>query len=191
MKLFRGIKLTLEEIWQNICNHKWRSVICLAFAVMGVIVGIIFVNIFQYSWWYGNRYEYSARLFEGGFGLAFSFLLWTGIFYLFLLCCCLVPQTKYLCCASLFVACFYCGANAATAIICWSVWGILFAILVSAAEIVGYCVACILVCCENSCNRTLREAVCDTKLALKVLAAAFTVKFVCFFVILRVITAVI
>ena len=191
MKTFRRIKICFEDIWQKLCVCKWRAIICGGVALVAVVLGAVFVNIFQYSWWYSNRCEYALKLFEGGFGLFFSFLLWTAAFGAGILLCGLLPKTKYLSCVVLFVACFYCAANTAAAILCWSVWGVLFAVLVSFVEIASYFLSCFLTCCVPSCNRTFKEALCDSQDALFVLAVGFIVKILCFFVILRFLTAVI
>lgn len=191
MKIFRKVKFTLEDVWQKICVHKWISLACALVATAGLVLGIVFVNAFRYTWWFENRCNYAYSLFEGGFGLFFAFLFWTAVFYLCIAFCNMFPRTKYLACAALFVACLYCGANTAAAVICWSVWGILFACLVSLAEVLGYMVAALLVCCEPSACRTFKEACCDSKQSFKVLLAAFSVKIVSFFIILRILTAVI
>ena len=191
MRLFRTCKLVWEDSWQKLCHNKWKTICCALVAVAGVVVGVVLTNVFRYSWWFENRCEYASKLFDGGFGLFFSFLLWTAVYFLCLAMCNVFPSTKYLSCAALFAACFYCGANTMAAILYWSVWGVLFALLVTAVEVVGYFAACLVTCCEPSCCRTLKEAFCDAKLCFWVLAAAFLVKIVSFFVILRIITAVI
>ena len=191
MKLFRKIKLTCEDIWQQACDHKWKTLICALVAVVGTVVGVALFKAFEYSWWYLNRCDYATKLFEGGFGLFFSFLIWSAAFYILLLCCNLVPQTKYLAMVLLFVACFYCGANTAATVTYWSVWGILFAILVTLVEIIGYMFSVLCSCCMPSACRTIRESFCDTKRSFHIIIAAFLLKTVMFFVILRLLTSVI
>ncbi len=191
MRLFRKVRFAAEDLWQTVCDHKWLSLVCTAVAVAGVVLGVILVNVFEYSWWYENRCNYAYRLFEGGLGLFFSFLLWTSVYYVCIAFCQTLPQIKYLSCLALFVACFYCGATAAAVIVCISVWGILFALLVSVAEVAGLLLACITACGTVCCRRTFREAICDTKLSFALLAVAFAVKIIAFFVILRLLTAVI
>ena len=191
MKILRKIKFWSEDLWQTLCLNKWKTIVCALVAIVGVIIGGIFVKVFQYTWWYNNRCDYAYKLFEGGFGLFFSFLIWTAVFYGCLLCCNLMPSLKYLSLAVLFFACFYCGANTAAAIICWSVWGVLFTVLVTLVEVVGYFLACLVNCCEISACRSIREAFCDTKPALKILIAAFVAKIIVFFIILQLLTAII
>lgn len=191
MRLLRNIKSACEDIWKQACNHKWKTLICVLVAVAGVVVGAVLFNVFSYSWWYFNRCDYATKLFDGGFGLFFSFLFWTAIFYLLLVCCTRLPQTKYLALPILFVAGLYCGANTAAAIACWSLWGILFAILVTAVESVGYLFAVICSCCLPAYCRTFRESFCDTKQSFLILLTAFLVKVVMFFVILRILTGLI
>lgn len=191
MRIFTKIKFSVEDLLQKICVNKWKSIVCAVAAIAGLVVGAVFVNVFSYSWWYENRCNYAYSLFEGGFGLFFSFLLWTTVFYLCIVCCQIVPRFKYFSCAVLFAACFYVGANTAAAVICWSMWGILFALLVSLAEAVGYWLACISCCCLPAAYRTFKEAICDTKQSLAILLASLLIKILTFFVILRLLTAVI
>lgn len=191
MKLFRKLRFFAEDIWQTICCHKWLTLFCAFVAVAGAVVGGVLVKVFECTWWYGNRYEYAFKLFEGGFGLFFTFFLWTAIFYFCLLCCCVNPHLKYVSLLPMFVACFYCGANTAAAIMARSVWGILFAVLVTVAEVAGYFFAVLSLCCTSSARRTLREAYCDTKVVLGILIAAFLTKIFAFFVVLRLLTSII
>ncbi len=191
MKVLRKIKFGAEDLWQTLCVHKWKTTVCALVAIVGVAVGGVFVKTFAYSWWYNNRCEYAYKLFEGNFGLLFSFLLWTAVFYGCLLACQLIPSIKYVSLVALAAACFYCGANTAAAIMCWSVWGILFALLVTSIEVVGYFLSCLLCCCQPAACRSVREAFCDTKPALLILIGAFAAKFIAFFIILRLLTAVI
>lgn len=185
------MKLCCEDIWQQACNHKWKTLVCLLVAVVGTAVGVVLLNVFKYTWWYFNRCEYATKLFDGGFGLFFSFLIWTTIFYFVLICCNLLPQTKYFVFLPLFVAALYCGANTAAAIECWSVWGILFAILVTSVELCGYFIAVVCCCSLPATCRTFRESFCDARLSLKVLLAAFLIKNIMFFAILRILTSII
>ena len=157
----------------------------------GIVVGVVLFNVGEYGWWYANRISYADRLFNGGFSLFFFFLLWTVIFYLCLVFCNIHPATKFLNCVILFVACLYAGANTAAAIICWSVWGVLFCILVTLEEVIAYFIVCFVAFCEPSPCRTIRETFCDLRQCLAIIAFAFVVKIIGFFVILRLITAVI
>ena len=191
MGLFRLVKRGCQDLWDKLCNHKWRSIICALVAIAGIVVGVVLLKVFRYGWWYNNRCDYALRLFEGGFSLFFFFLLWTAVFYLCVVGCSVVPQTKFLLYTLLFVACLYCGANTAAAIVCWSVWGVLYTILVTLFEVVGYYLATLVACCEPTSCRNFKESLCDTKQSLAVLAVAFFVKIICYFVILRILTAVI
>lgn len=191
MGLILILKRGCEDIWDKLCNHKWKSLICALIAIAGVVVGVALFKAFSYGWWYNNRCNYAIRLFNGGFSLFFSFLLWTMVFYLCIVCCNIIPQTRFLTYILLFVACLYCGANTAAAIVCWSVWGILYAVLITFFEVIGYYLACLAVCCEPLTCSSLRESISDTKQSFAVLCIAFVVKIICFFVILRLLTAVI
>lgn len=191
MRMLHLLKRGCDDVWDKLCNHKWKSIICTLTAIAGIVVGVVLFKVFSYGWWYYNRCDYAVRLFNGGFSLFFSFLLWTAVFYLCLVSCNLIPQTRFLTYVALFIACLYCGANTAATIECWSVWGILFAVLVTLFEVIGYYLACLVVCCEPSACRSFRESVCDTKQSLAILCTAFIVKIICFFVILGILTAVI
>ena len=191
MSCFRYLRYTCIDIWDNICNHKWRSLICALSAIAGIVVGVVLFNVSKDGWWYDNRIAYAEKLFNGGFSLFLFFLLWYVILYLCLIFSNISPVTKFLNCVLLFVCCFYCGANTAATIVCWSVWGVLFCIFVTVPEVIGYYLVCCVAFCEPTSCRTLRETFCDFRLCIIILTAAFIVKIVGFFVILRIITAVI
>ncbi len=187
----RKIKYFFDDIWQNVCNHKWKTLICVITAVVGFVLGIVFFKVFSYSWWYYNRCDYASKLFVGSFSLFFSFLLWFAVYYLCMLICCMLPRMCFASYIILAIACLYCGANTAATVSSWSVWGILFALLVTAVEVAGYILACLSVNCLPKICRNFKEAFCDAKQCLCILGVAFVAKTVMFFLILHVITAII
>ena len=191
MGCFHSLKRHCEEIWDKLCNRKWKSILTALVCGAGIAVGVTFFYVFKYGWWFENRIEYAEKLFNGGFSLFFSFLLWSAIFFLGILLCNLLPSTRFLTYVLLFVACLYCGANTAAAIYCWSVWGVLFIIFATLWEVLGYYLACISACSEPACCRKFTEAFDDFKQCLGILCVAFFVKIIGFFVILKIITAVI
>ena len=191
MGCFRYLKLNCIDIWDKICNNKWRSLLLALCSVVGVVIGVVLFNVSKDGWWYCNRVDYAERLFNGGFSLFLFFLLWTSVFYLCLLFCNIIPATKFLNCVLQIVVCLYVGANTAATIVCFSVWGVLFCIFVSVEEVVFYYVACLIAFCEPSPCRTFRETFCDLRQCAAILTAAFIVKIVGFFVILRLLTAII
>ena len=191
MSCFRYFKSTCLDIWVKLCNNKWRSVFCALSAIAGIVVGVVLFNVNKYGWWYGNRIVYAEKLFYGGFSLFFIFLLWTVIFYLCLVLCNINPVTRFLNYVLLFLSCFYCGANTAAVIVCWSVWGVLFCIFVTVAEVISCYLVCFVAFCEPALCRTWRETFCDFRQCASILVAAFIVKIVGYFIILRLITAVI
>lgn len=172
-------------------NHKWRALICALCAVVGIVIGVVLFNIGKYGWWYENRVTYAEKLFNGGFSLFFLFLLGTVLFYICLVLCNVYPQTKFLNCILLTVSCLYVGANTVATITCWSVWGVLFCIFVSVEEVIFYFLTCLVCFCEPESCRSIRETFCDLRQCLAILAVAFVFKIIGFFVILRLITAVI
>lgn len=191
MGSFHFIKSNWEDICSRVRDHKWKSIFTALVCVIGIVVGAVLFNVFKYGWWFDNRVNYAEKLFQGSFALMFSFLLGTAIFYLCMLLCNMVPATRFCNYILLFVACLYCGANTAAAIYCWSVWGILFAIFATLWEVLGYYLACVTACAEPASCRKLNEAYCDFKPVLMVLIAAFVVKIIGFFIILKIITAII
>ena len=164
---------------------------CALIATAGVIVGVTLFKVYDYTWWYFNRCAFAERLFNGGFSLFFFFLIGSGAYFLCIVLVNLIPQTRFLNYFLLFLAGFYCGANTAAAIVCWSVWGVLFAILVALPEIVTYALASFLASCEYPVCRRFGESWRDFRHCLVILAVGFLVKTVDFFVILKIITAVI
>ena len=191
MGCFRYLRTNCIDIWEIMRCHRWRSLICALSAIVGIVIGVVLFNVSKYGWWYGNRIAYAERLFNGGFSLFFIFLLWTAIFYLCLVFSNIYPVTKFLNCVVLFVSCLYVGANAIATIVCWSVWGVLFCIFVALEEVIFHFLACLVAFSEPSSCRTVREAFCDFRPCLRILFIAFVVKIVGYFVILRLITAVI
>lgn len=178
-------------MWEKLCNHKWRAILCALVAIAGIVVGGVFFNIFKYSWWYFNRWYYAENLFTGGFSLFVSFVVCALLFYLCLVVCNLHTSFRFLSYIVLFVACFYCGANTTAAIVCWSVWGILFALLATLPEAMGFYLATFYACCEYPECRSFKEAICDLRPCLYVLLISQLAKIIGFFVILRVLTAII
>lgn len=191
MGIFRVIKYRVEDIWNKLCNHWLKTLLCVLVAIAGVTVGVVMLNSFGYNWWCMNRYHYADRLFEGGFALLILFAASILLFYFCLVGCNIHPATRYLSFVVLFVACFYCGANTAAAIASWSLWGVLFAIFVTLVQVVGYLLCCALSLCEAPICRTFKETVCDLKPSFYVLLVTFLLKILGFFVILKIITSVI
>ena len=191
MGIFCRIKRYFEDLWAKICECKWRALASVAVAVIGVAVGVALFKAFSYSWWYFNRCAFAESLFDGGFSLFFFFLVGSLVYFLCIVVCNLIPQTRFLSWLLLFIAGFYCGANTAAAIECWSIWGVFFAILVALPEIVAYTLASFLALCEYPACRRFRESWHDFQPCLLILTVGFVVKIVTFFVILKIITAVI
>ena len=191
MGFFCRIKRYFEDLWHKICECRWKALLCAVIAVAGVTVGVALLRVFQYSWWYFNRCAFAETLFAGGFSLFFFFLLGSLVYFLCIILCNLIPHTRFLNYMLLFVAGFYCGANTAATIECWSVWGVFYAILVALPEIVGYFLASFFASCEYPTCRRFREAFSDFKHCLLILTVCFVIKIITFFVILRIITAVI
>ena len=191
MGIFCRIKRYFEDLWAKLCERRWQALFCVAVAVLGVTVGVILFKTFSYSWWYCNRCAFAETLFAGGFSLFFYFLVGSLAYFLCIVLCNLVPQTRFLNYLLLFVAGFYCGANTAACIECWSVWGVFFAILVALPEIVAYTLASFLAACEYPACRRFKESWCDFQPCLLVLAVGLAIRIITFFVILKILTAVI
>ena len=191
MSFFCRIRRYFEDLWYKICECRWKALLSAAIAVVSVVVGVTLFKVFSFSWWYYNRCAFAETLFGGGFSLFFFFLVAALAYFLCTLLCNLIPQTQFLNFLLLFVAGFYCGANTAAAVECFSVWGVLFAVLVALPELLAYALATFLASCEYPTCRKLREAFCDFRPSLVILAVGFLAKIIGFFVILRLITAVI
>ena len=191
MGIFCRIKRYFEDLWAKICECKWRALACALIAAAGIALGVALFKAFAYSWWYFNRSAFAETLFTGGFSLFFFFLIGSFAYFFCIVLCNLMPQTRFLNYFLLFVAGFYCGANTAATIECWSVWGVFYTILVALPEIVTYMLATFLASCEYPTCRRFRESWRDFLPCLMILAIGFVVKILTFFVILKIITAVI
>ena len=191
MGFFCRIKRYFEDLWVKICERKWHAIACVAVAVVGIAVGVALFKAFSYSWWYFNRCAFAETLFAGGFSLFFFFLISACAYFLCIVLCNFVPQTRFLNYFLLFLAGFYCGANTVATIECWSVWGVFFAILVALPQIASFTLATFLAVCEYPACRRFRESCRDFHHCLVILAIGFVVQILTFFVILKVLTAVI
>lgn len=191
MKCLCLVKNFCEDIKCKICNNKLKAVLCALVALAGVILGFVLFKVFSYTWWYNNRCAYADKIFAGGFSLLFNFLLGYAAFYIVSLLCGLSSKTRILALAVLFIGCLYCGANTAAVVAFWMVWGILYAVFAVLVQVAGFCICCFIICCNPTPCSSFAEIICDTKPALIILAASFVAKFVGFFVILKIITAVI
>ena len=191
MGFFCRLKRYFEDLWHRICECRWRALFCAAIAIVGVIVGVALFKAFSYSWWFYNRCAFAEKLFAGGFSLFFFFLIGSLAYFFCLVFCNLIPQTRFLVYVLLFVAGFYCGANTAATIECWSVWGVFYAILITVPELIAYTLATFLASCEYPSCRRFREAMRDFRQCMFILAVGFVVKIIAFFIILKIITAVI
>ena len=191
MGFFCRIKRYFEDLWRKICECKWKAILTAVVAIAGVAVGVALFKAFSYSWWYFNRCNFAETLFSGGFSMFFFFFAGALVYYVCIVLCNMIPHTRFVNFVILFVAGFYCGANTAATIECFAVWGVFYAILVALVELVGCALASFLACCEHSACRTFRESWCDFRPSLRVLAVCLVVKIFTFFVILKLITAVI
>ena len=191
MGFFCRIKRYFEDLWHRICECRWKALLCAVIAVAGVAVGVALLKAFSYSWWYDNRCAFAEKLFAGGFSLFFFFLAGSLAYYLCIVLCNLLPQTRFVNLVLLFFAGFYCGANTAATVECYSVWGVLFAIFVALPELAAYSIASFFAACEYPACRRFRESWCDFRQSLFILAVGFAIKIVGFFIILKIITAVI
>ena len=191
MGIFCTIRRYFEDLWHRICECKWKALASSAIAVAGVAVGVAIFKALSYSWWHFNRLAFAETLFSGGFSLVLTFLLCSLLYYVCIVLCNMIPHTRFVNFVILFIAGFYCGANTAAVIECFAVWGVLYAILVALIDLVGYVLASFLAWCEQPACRTFRESWCDFRPSLRILAASLLVKIFTFFVILKLITALI
>ena len=191
MGIMCKIKRYFEDLWAKICQWKWKALLCTGIAVVGVGVGVALCRVFQYSWWHYNRLSFSETLFTGGFSVFFFFLMTVLAYYVCIVLSNMIPETRFLVFILLFVAGFYCGANTLACIESWSVWGVLFTVLVTLPEILACTTASFLACCEYPAYRRFKESWCDFRPCLLVLAIGLVVRIITFFVILKLLTAVI
>ncbi len=191
MSNFCFIRYLLDDIWHKIVCNRFKAIICSIIAVAGVAVGVAFFCAFNYGWWYWNRCNFAQKIFEGGFGVLIIFLISYILIFICIALCNMLACTKYLSCFVIFISALYCGANTAALIVCSTVWGVLFAVLISLAEVLILAVTCFLSCCEISMKRSFCESLRDFKSVAFVLTVGFIYKIFAFFVVLKILTAVI
>ena len=185
------IKRYFEDLWAKLCQCRWKALLCGVVAIAGIAVGIALCKVFQYSWWHYNRLAFSETLFVGGFSVFFFFLITALAYYVCIVLSNMIVETRFLVFVLLFVAGFYCGANTSACIESWSVWGVFFAVLVSLPEILACTTATFLAYCEYPACRRFKESWCEFQPCLLVLAIGLVVRIITFFVILKLLTAVI
>ena len=191
MGIFCKIKRYFEDLWAKICQRKWKALLCAVIAVVGIVIGVVFCKTFQYSWWHYNRLAFAETLFNGGFSVFFFFVSCALAYFVCIVLSNMILETRFLSYVLLFVAGFYCGANTLACIEAWSVWGVLFAVLVALPEILACIAASFLALCEYPAYRRFRESWCDFRPCLLVLAIGVLIRIIAFFVILKLLTAVI
>ncbi len=191
MGFIHYIKNTVYDIGYKICAYKWRFIMCAVFCVAGIACGIAFFYAFQYGWWYFNRCEFANKLMAGGFSAFLLFLLSYLVLYLILILCNMLKETYWLCCVATFIACLYVGATVVALFTVSVIWGVLFVILIALEDIAVYCMSCFVCLCEKPICRKFDEAVRDFHQVGILLALGFIYKIVAFFVIMKILTAVI
>jgi len=178
-----------DDILNKLRAYKWRAVFCAVLSIIGIVLGVVLFNAAEYDWWYMNRCSFADRIFNGGFSLFFYFFFTSAVYFLLLVLCGMRRFTQFICLIILTVYSLYCGANAAAVIVCYKVYGILFVILVVTVEAAGYFLACFLCMCECACQKTFKESCRDLRGVFCVVLLNFLVKIICFFVVLRILTA--
>ena len=191
MKCISLLKNFCQDIKYKICANKLKMLLCGIISLVGVVLGFVLLHVFSYTWWYSNRCTYAEKIYGGGFSLVFDFLLGYAIFYLATVICNLSPKARFLVFVVLLVGCLYCGANAAAVISIWTVWGVMYAAFAMAVQLAGFCLCSFAICCMPSACQSFGEIIRDTKSALLIIVASFIVKILGFFVILKILTAVI
>ena len=191
MGILCKIKRYFEDLWAKICHCKWKALLCVLIAVVGVVVGIVLCKAFEYSWWHYNRLAFAETLFAGGFSVFFLFFICALAYYICIVLSNMFIATRFLSYVLIFVSGFYCGANTFACIEAWSVWGVLFTVLVALPEILACTTASFLAVCEYPACRRFKESWCDFRPSLLVLAIGLFVRLITFFVILKLLTAVI
>ncbi|MCM1533484.1 MAG: hypothetical protein NC099_02405 [Corallococcus sp.] len=165
--------------------------LCAIVCALGIVVGVALYCAFKYGWWYYNRYCFADLLFGGGFKPFLVFAAHYAIMFLLFSLCNMFKRTRWLSYLFTFVYCLYCGANTAALIEYAPLWGILYIILIAVEETFILSVSCFMCCCEEPMRRSFIESVRDLKLVVFVLITGFIYKIISFFVILKLLTALI
>ena len=158
-----SLKLYFEDVWQLLRCNKRRVFLCVFFALLGIVFGVVLFNTANYNWWYCNRYEFANMLLYGGFFQIFcSFLISAALCNLLLCLFSMCHWTPILCYPLIVVFSLYFGANCAAIFTCVGLVGILYAVLLAVGQTVNL-LCCFFVLCVPNCRRTFREAFCATK----------------------------
>lgn len=184
-------KNSVDDLFGNICANKWRFVLCVIICLLGAACGIAFVCAFQYGWWYYNRCDFACKLMQGGFTIFVIFLIGTALLYVTLILCNMLKETCRLSCIPVFAACLYLGATTAALFTMSVMWGVLFIVFVVLEDLAINCFACFVCFNEKPICRRFTEAVCDLKQLALVLAVGLIYKIFAYFVIIKILTAII
>lgn len=186
------LKYFFEDIADTFRNNRFKACLCVATALAGTILGVVFFRISNYNWWYCNRCDFVRKLVYGGFfTILLTYLLW-GAALCALLCLSLFSDwTGVFCHVALFFASLYFGANCCALVECAGIVLGFFYILLLIVEQAFNMLCCFLTSCNISCKRTLQEAISDNKISLSLQFVAVFVKIIIIFLLLRTITALI
>lgn len=191
MGFIHYFKNSVDDIVCNICANKWRFIFCSIVCLLGAACGIALFYAFQYGWWYFNRCDFANKLMEGGFTILLVFIGTTALSYLCIILCNILKETCRLSCVVLFVSSLYLGATAVALITMSIMWGVLYIIFIAIEDFAINCFTCFVCCNEKPICRRFPEAVCDLKQAALVMAVGLIYKIIAYFVILKILTAVI
>lgn len=190
MKFASVIRRSFGDVADNLKVFKWRAIICAVICALGIALGVVLYNVSNQNWWCVNRCEYADMLYLGGFKSFFNFLITAAVFVTLLTFANMTRFCKVLSCSVLFVFSLYAGANSVALVTCFGVFGVLCVICVPLIDVFCYFLAVFVIaslqCCGNS---SFRQSFCEIRQSVYVVLACLAVKAVCFFVILRIITA--
>lgn len=191
MNLLCFIKYHTDDLFCKVRACKWKFILCVALSVIGFALGIALFCASNYGWWYYNRCDFAAKIITTSFSVVVSFVLGCVLLYLLLILCNMSRPTRYFVYVVNVISCIYCGATTAAVFVYSVVWGILYAVLVSAEWLVTVCFACFVCVCEKPYCRRFCESARDLKQLAVVLFLGLLYKIIALFVILKLLTALI
>lgn len=165
--------------------------LCIVFAVIGTVLGVVAYSVSQYTWWGGNRCDYAYKLMYGGFFAVLLSYALCGAGISFALCCFAKWNVRWLNLLLVFVVSLYFGANCCAVCYYSGLLGVLYAVFLLLSEEIINLFCCFFAFSERCCGSTFLQAFRDVKVPIFLQIGGILVKMFVIFALLRTLTALI